>query len=283
MSMILGTLLRATRQRIWKLASIQPTRKMHVTYLPMRWGYGDNYCYILTDDTTNKSWIIDPAFPKDIENYLLNDNKSEITSIVNTHHHNDHSGGNKHLSATLFKNLPVIAGKDSPCVSYTPSDGEVIQLGNDVEITAIHTPCHTQDSICYYAVDKKTKQKCVFTGDTLFISGCGRFFEGDGKQMKSSLEKLMNLPDETVVYPGHEYTAGNVNFSLSVLGSKNEALNELQNFCSKNEYTIGKSTIGDEKAFNPFMRLDDPEVEKSTGLSDPIKIMDKLRVMKNSF
>lgn len=249
----------------------------------MRWGCGDNYCYILTDDATNKSWIIDPAFPKDIEDYLLNENKSDIISIVNTHHHNDHSGGNKYFNSTLFKNLPVIAGRDSPLVSYTPSDGEVIQLGQDIDITAIHTPCHTQDSICYYAVDKKTKQKCVFTGDTLFISGCGRFFEGDAEQMKSSLGKLMDLPDDTVVYPGHEYTADNVKFSLSVLGNGNKALNKLKDFCAANEYTIGKSTIGDEKSFNPFMRLDDPEVIKNTGLTDPVEIMDKLRTMKNNF
>ncbi|KAG0673633.1 Cytoplasmic glyoxalase II [Pichia californica] len=256
---------------------------MHVTSLPMRWKSGDNYCYILTDESSNKSWIIDPAFPNDIEEYLLKKNKSDIVSIVNTHHHNDHSGGNKYLSTTIFKNIPIIAGHDSPGVSYTPSDNEIIQLGDNIEVTAIHTPCHTQDSICYYAVDKKTKQKCVFTGDTLFISGCGRFFEGNGEQMDKSLGKLMSLPSNTIVYPGHEYTESNVKFSLSVLGQKNEALNNLKNFCIKNEITTGKFTIGDEKLFNPFVRLDDPEVLKATGLTDPIEIMDKLRIMKNNF
>lgn len=258
-------------------------RNMHVKYLPMRWKCGDNYCYILTDESSNKSWIIDPAFPKDIEDYLINENKSDIIAIVNTHHHNDHSGGNKYLLSKLFKNVPIIAGRDSPNVSYTPSDEEIIQLGNDIEITAIHTPCHTQDSICYYAVDKKTNQKCVFTGDTLFTSGCGRFFEGDGEQMKNSLGKLMSLPNETVVYPGHEYTAGNVKFSKSVLGSHNSFLNNLDKFCQKNEFTTGRFTIGDEKEFNPFFRLTDPEIIKSTGLTDKTEIMDKLRIMKNNF
>lgn len=256
---------------------------MHVKYLPMRWKCGDNYCYILSDEGSNKSWIIDPAFPNDIQNYLEKENKTEVMSIVNTHHHNDHSGGNRFLLTHLYKNLPVIAGKDSPNVSYTPSDGEVIQLGNSVEITAIHTPCHTQDSICYFAEDKETGQKCVFTGDTLFTSGCGRFFEGDGRQMKHSLGKLMVLPDDTVVYPGHEYTAGNVAFSKSVLGPANRALKELEKFCEENEVTTGQFTIGDEKAFNPFMRLDDPNITKATGLTDSIEIMDKLRIMKNNF
>jgi hydroxyacylglutathione hydrolase len=281
-------MLKAFETRLAKLGKGQKKqflhkRNMHVKYLPMRWKCGDNYCYILTDETSNKSWIIDPAFPNDIKDYLVTENKTDVIAIVNTHHHNDHSGGNKYLLSNLYKNIPIIAGKDSPNVSYTPSDEEIIQLGSNIEITAIHTPCHTQDSICYYAVDKKTNQKCVFTGDTLFTSGCGRFFEGDGQQMRNSLSKLMALPDETIVYPGHEYTASNVKFSKYVLGSNNKALNALDNFCQHNEVTTGHFTIGDEKAFNPFIRLDDSEVIKSTGLTDPTDIIDKLRIMKNNF
>ena len=101
--------------------------------------------------------------------------------------------------------------------------------------------------------------------------------------MNHSLQKLMALPDDTVVYPGHEYTASNVRFSKSVFGANNEALNKLEEFASKHEFTTGKFTIGDEKKFNPFVRLDDPEVIRSTGLKDPTDIMDRLRAMKNNF
>lgn len=256
---------------------------MHVTYLPMSWKSGDNYCYLLTDTSSNQSWLIDPAYPADITEYLTKKNKSDVTSIVNTHHHYDHAGGNGQLLSSIYKNIPVIAGKDCPYVSYTPSDEEVIQLGKNIEITALHTPCHTQDSICYYACDKKTGEKCVFTGDTLFTAGCGRFFEGTAIQMQKSLAKLMALPPDTITYPGHEYTASDAKFAKTVFGNNNIALNHLQKFADEHEFTTGCFTIGDELAFNPFVRLEDPYVQRSTGETDPIKVMAKLRAMKDRF
>ncbi|GME76626.1 unnamed protein product [Ambrosiozyma monospora] len=168
-------------------------------------------------------------------------------------------------------------------MSYTPSHQEVIQLGANVEITALHTPCHTQDSICYFAKDKKTGQMGVFTGDTLFISGCGRFFEGTAPEMIKALGTLMKLPDKTVVYDGHEYTKSNVRFSKSVLGTQNQALNKLEEYCKTHEVTTGVFTIGDEKKFNPFVRLTDPNVKLATGVSEPTEVMAKLRSMKNNF
>ena len=143
-----------------------------------------------------------------------------------------------------YPDLPIIAGKDSPLVTYTPSDKETLELGEDLTITALHTPCHTQDSICYFVQDKKTNEKAVFTGDTLFISGCGRFFEGTGKEMNYSLNQVLaKLPKETKVYPGHEYTKSNVKFSQTVLS--NEAIKELAEYCKSHEHTTGKFTIGD--------------------------------------
>lgn len=95
----------------------------------------------------------------------------------------------------------------------------------------------------------------------MFISGCGRFFEGTGAEMNVALNKILaKLPKDTKVYPGHEYTKSNVKFSSKIL--QNDAIVKLKLFCEKNEYTTGKSTIGDELQYNPFMRLTDPQVQE---------------------
>lgn len=247
----------------------------------MRWGSGNNYAYLLVDQPSKNAWLIDPAEPDEVQQYLKESNINyELKAIVNTHHHYDHAGGNE-VFHKLYPDLPIIAGKDSPLVTYTPSHEEIIDLGDDLTITALHTPCHTQDSVCYYVVDGKSNERAIFTGDTLFISGCGRFFEGDGQQMDVALNKILGkLPKDTHVYPGHEYTKGNLKFSQSVLS--NEAIKKLANFTSEHEQTTGKFTIGDELEFNPFMRLNDPTVQRATGASNPVEVMTKLREMKNN-
>lgn len=245
----------------------------------MGWGSSDNYSYLLTDEKTTDSWLFDPSIPKDVDPVLPKD--VNIKAIVNTHHHYDHSGGNDHY-LKKFPSAQVIAGRDSPLVSYTPKDNESLTLGANIEIRAIHTPCHTQDSICYYVKDRTTNEEAVFTGDTLFNAGCGRFFEGDAQQMDVALnEKLASLPASTKVFPGHEYTASNVKFAKSVF--HNEALSKLDAFTTSNETTTGEFTIGDELKHNPFMRLTDPEIQQSTGFKDRLEVLQKLRDMKNSF
>ncbi|OBA19272.1 Metallo-hydrolase/oxidoreductase [Metschnikowia bicuspidata var. bicuspidata NRRL YB-4993] len=258
----------------------QIIRKMHITPIPSSWGESNNYAYLIVDDSTRHGWLIDAAFPTDVLSYLAEKKPNvELKAIVNTHHHWDHAGGNRTFHKK-YPDLPIIGGKDSELVTYTPSHQEVIDLGDNISITALHTPCHTQDSICYYAKDSKTGEKAVFTGDTLFISGCGRFFEGNAAEMNKALnEVLAKLPSETVVYSGHEYTKSNVRFSEKVM--QNKALSELKALAESTEFTAGKSTIGDELKFNPFMRLSDPQVQKATAETDPVQVMAKLREMKN--
>ncbi|CAN6641306.1 hydroxyacylglutathione hydrolase, cytoplasmic isozyme [Trichomonascus vanleenenianus] len=254
---------------------------MHIQALPMRWGRGDNYAYLIRDDVTKEATIIDPAEVKDILSAVQKQQKSgkiNLASIINTHHHYDHAGGNAEM-LTHF-DVPVIAGKDSEKVTRVPGDKSVFTIGENIEVTAIHTPCHTQDSICYYFVDKKTGERAVFTGDTLFTAGCGRFFEGSAQEMLSSLNKLGELPADTKVYPGHEYTAGNVKFAKTVLD--NDALAKLDKYTRENKHTTGVFTIGDEKTFNPFMMTSNASIQKRVGERDAVAVMARLREMKNA-
>ncbi|CAG8957062.1 hypothetical protein HYFRA_00009263 [Hymenoscyphus fraxineus] len=265
-------------------ASRTLTRAMHIQSIPMWTGSSDNYAYLVVDDKSKDAVIIDPANPDEVAPVLkeqIKDGKINLTAIVNTHHHWDHSGGNKKLLgfSSEFGGKPIIGGKDCEGVTQTPKNGEGFKIG-DISVKALYTPCHTQDSICWLMED--STGRAIFTGDTLFHGGCGRFFEGTAEEMHTALNKtLAAVPDDTKVYPGHEYTKANVKFGISVLQS--EAVKNLQAFAEKNKETQGKFTIADEKKHNVFMRVDDPEIQKATGETDPVAVMAKLREMKNNF
>ncbi|KAI1763034.1 hydroxyacylglutathione hydrolase [Hypoxylon sp. FL1150] len=264
-------------------AALAFTRAMHIQSIPMWTGSHDNYAYLVVDDKSKDAFIVDPANPDEVTPVLkqaIQDGKINLTAIVNTHHHWDHAGGNDKLRSELgTRKLPIIGGKNCQSVTKTPADGEVWKLGN-ITVKGLYTPCHTQDSICWFLQDGD--DKAVFTGDTLFHGGCGRFFEGSAEEMHTALnETLASLPDDTKVYPGHEYTKSNAKFGVSVL--PNEAIKKLESFAENNKETQGKFTIGDEKLHNVFMRVEDPEIQKATGKTNPIEVMAQLRTMKNNF
>ncbi|KAJ5653916.1 NAD+ kinase [Penicillium lividum] len=255
--------------RLFRPRSFIPqARAMHIQSIPMWTGKGNNYAYLVTDEPTKQSVIIDPANPPEVAPELksqISAGKIDLTAIVNTHQE--------------FGKLPVIGGSNCQSVTRTPADGETFKIGERISVKALYTPCHTQDSICYYMQDGD--QRVVFTGDTLFIGGCGRFFEGNAAEMHKALnETLAALPDDTKVYPGHEYTKANVKFCIAV--SQSEPIKKLQAFAEANEQTQGKFTIGDEKLHNVFMRVNDPEIQKATSKTDPVDVMAALREMKNA-
>ncbi|KAJ9604298.1 hypothetical protein H2200_011132 [Cladophialophora chaetospira] len=246
-------------------------------------GSSNNYAYLVSDDETKDAVIIDPANPPEVLPVLEEKSKSlKLTAIMNTHHHWDHAGGNKKILEALPSKLPIIAGKDSDGVTKTPSHGSTFSIGKNIQVTALHTPCHTQDSICWFMEDKSTDERVVFTGDTLFIGGCGKFFEGNGTEMNKALNEILaSLPDDTKVYPGHEYTKSNVKFLKQVDGG-NDAVKQLAKFADENKETQGKFTIGQEKQHNVFMRTGSEEMRKVTGKSEASEVMAALREMKNA-
>ncbi|RMD41955.1 hypothetical protein DV735_g3182, partial [Chaetothyriales sp. CBS 134920] len=268
-----------------------PQRTMHIQSIPMWVGSSNNYAYLVSDDATHDAVIIDPANPPEVTPVLekaVEDSAVNLTAIVNTHHHWDHAGGNQKLLDSfsfLFRRrgpVPVIGGKDCEAVTRTPAHGEKWTLGQNIEVTALHTPCHTQDSICWFMHDRSTDERVVFTGDTLFIGGCGKFFEGTAAQMQTALNSVLaSLPDDTKVFPGHEYTKSNVKFLERVDGG-NPRVQALKRFADENRQTQGRFTIADEKAHNVFMRTATDEMKKATGESDPAAVMGKLREMKNN-
>ncbi|KAF3185623.1 Cytoplasmic glyoxalase II, variant 2 [Orbilia oligospora] len=257
-------------------------RTMQIRSIPMWTGSHDNYAYVVIDDKTKDAMVVDPANPPEVLpvlKELIDSGKINFKGIINTHHHRDHAGGNAE-TLKQYPHTPVIGGKDCDQVTTTPKHNETFKIGEGINVRAIHTPCHTQDSICYFLEDGE--EKVVFTGDTLFIAGCGRFFEGTAEEMHEALNnRLGKLPEDTRVYPGHEYTKSNIKFGKSVLDTP--AVRDLVQFCEENEETQGKFTIGDELKHNVFMRVEDPEIQKATGQTDPLEVMQKLRDMKNNF
>ncbi|KAK3299288.1 Las1-like-domain-containing protein [Chaetomium fimeti] len=231
--------------------------QIQILFINCQWaGKSDNYAYLVVDDKSKEAVIIDPAHPAD---------------------HWDHAGGNEELLSELGQPLEIIGGKDCKKVTKTPAHGTTFNIG-DIAVKALHTPCHTQDSICFFMQDGE--DKVVFTGDTLFHGG-ELFFEGNGEEMHKALNvTLGSLPDDTRVF----YTGANAKFGVSVLPS--EPVKALESFAKDNRETQGKFTIGDEKKHNWLWQLtreQDPAIQKATGETDPIAIMTKLREMKNNF
>ncbi|CAG8662310.1 7863_t:CDS:2 [Funneliformis caledonium] len=238
----------------------------------------DNYSYLIIDEKTNEAAVVDPVEPKKVL-AVVQEQSANLKHLITTHHHADHSGGNDELFSER-KDLIVYGGDNRiPAVTKIVKDNEEFKIGQ-INVKALFTICHTSASVSFYLQDEK--DKAVFTGDTLFIGGCGRFFEGTAEQMHNSLNNILaKLPENTKVYCGHEYTSSNLRFADSV-EPDNDFLQQKIQWVKDHKQTV-PSTIGDELKFNPFMRVDKDSIRKATGKQDPIQVMAKLREMKNNF
>ena len=211
----------------------------------------DNFSYILIDQNKN-ACVIDPSEPVPIINFVEKNN-IKIKYILNTHHHFDHIGGNKEIKKKY--NAKIVAYKNDlhriPDVDISLKNNQIWTAEN-FKSKIIHIPGHTNGHICFFFEN----EKIAFTGDTLFSLGCGRIFEGTYEEMFSSLKKLKELPKETKIYCGHEYTLKNSEFCLKY--DKNnkrlqKKINEIKNKVNNNIPTV-PSTIDDEIACNIFLR-----------------------------
>ncbi|XP_014224099.1 hydroxyacylglutathione hydrolase, mitochondrial isoform X1 [Trichogramma pretiosum] len=255
-------------------------QKMEVQIIP---ALEDNYMYLIIDGESREAAIVDPVSPDQVI-CAVKDNACKLTKVLTTHHHWDHAGGNECLASSIT-NLTVYGGDSRiGALNCKVEHGSIINVGN-LKIECLSTPCHTKGHICYY-VTRNNSEPAVFTGDTLFVGGCGRFFEGTPAQMNCALNEILaKLPDETKVYCGHEYTVQNLKFGLHV-DPTNQAMKEkLEWACSRRKSNLPTipSTIGEEKLINPFLRVCDAKVKLFTKKEDPIEVMGALRQAKDCF
>ncbi|KAJ2162959.1 Cytoplasmic glyoxalase II [Coemansia sp. RSA 552] len=240
----------------------------------------DNYAYVLVDEHTQQAAVVDPVEPQNVFQ-ALEATGLPLAAILTTHHHNDHAGGNSRVSAE-HPGVPVYGGDGRiPAMTKQLKDGDEFCIGS-LKVRAIQTLGHTTSSISYYVQDTDKDQRAVFSGDTLFVGGCGRLFEGSPGDMYQSLNvKLAALPRDTRVYAGHEYTRANLRFALTVDGDNAELKNKAER-CAAMKCTM-PSTIGEELDTNPFMRVRQPALQQATGETDPVKVLAAVRRMKDNF
>lgn len=241
----------------------------------------DNYAYLVHAPGSTVCLVIDPSEAGPVEAALAREGL-ELAAILATHHHHDHVGGNEDL-ARARPGLTVIASeydKDRvPAITRAVKDGEAFEAAG-LPVRTLAVPGHTLGAVAYVVGD------AVFTGDTLFVAGCGRLFEGTPAQMYTSLcEVLAGLPPATRVYCGHEYTAANARFAASV-EPDNQDVQELlarATAAAADKQPTVPSTIAAELRTNPFMRVRDKALRARYGSDDPVTVLAKARKDKDDF
>jgi hydroxyacylglutathione hydrolase len=243
----------------------------------------DNYGVLIRDSETGATAAIDAPEAAPVE-AALKETGWKLTDILVTHHHHDHVGGIEALKSKYKCRVVAPAGEAAkiPAVDETVREGDTVAVGK-LAANVIETPGHTLGHIAYWFHGARV----AFVGDTLFSIGCGRVIEGTMAQMWQSLKKLRDLPDETAIYCGHEYTLANIKFALSIEGG-NAAL-RAREAQAKQQIDAGKFTIpvtiGEEKKANTFLRADLPEVAAAVGLAGAPadKVFAEVRERKNKF
>jgi len=243
----------------------------------------DNFVWLLRETDSGAVACVDPSEAAPVK-AKLDQLGWKLTHILNTHHHNDHTGGNREIKeATGCIIVGPRADRDRiPGIDVQVGDGDIYEFGAE-KARVFDVPGHTRGHIAYHFANSHA----LFCGDTLFIMGCGRVFEGTHAQMWNSLSKLKALPPETRVYCAHEYTQANARFALTV-EPENDALRaraaEAAALAEENEPAL-PTTIAQELATNPFLRPTSPEIQQRLGMEGrPLhEIFGEIRRRKDRF
>lgn len=268
----------------------------------------DNYAYWVHKIGGSIAVLIDAGSAPELQAFFKENGIPGPMHIFTTHKHFDHCGANDQVKNPETK---IYAG-DIEAV-YVPGCKEHMKDGDSIvidgmTITAIHAPCHTKGHMLYlFKVNDSANEgigtvneyknsyghwieysnginRALFTGDTVFVGGCGKFFEGNGADMLKAMDKLEAFPDDLYIFPGHEYSFDNATFGLMV-EPENVAM---QGFMEKAKAAKEKdtflipSTLKEERTYNVFMRCRTKEIQEKVKSADPIECMNKLREAKNN-
>ena len=243
----------------------------------------DNYVYLAHCPDSGATAVVDPA----VAGPVLDAAKRlgwRIGHILNTHHHDDHTGGNLEIKAATGCTIvgPAADRDRIPGIDVALDEGESYRLGRQTA-RVFFVPGHTRGHIAYWFA----ASQALFCGDTLFAMGCGRLFEGSPAQMWDSLSKFKALPGETRIYCAHEYTQANGRFALSVepgnaaLARRMAAVDEAR----RQGLPTVPSTLAEERATNPFLRPHSAELQQTLGLAGapPVAVFTETRARKDAF
>lgn len=239
----------------------------------------DNYAYLVVDEDAKEAAVVDPSEDAPVRR-ALEERGLSLAEVWLTHHHWDHVGGVEALSEAFSPREVIGSAYDLehgriPRQTRGVREGDAMTFAGH-EVTLLEIPGHTLGAIAYL-IDGD-----LFSGDTLFVAGCGRVFEGTMPMMKDSLAKLRDLPGDTRVWCGHEYTVKNLRYAQTVEPESDavaDALREAERTRAEGRPTVPGS-IARERAINPFFRFDVPEVARGR---DPVETFGALREGKDRF
>lgn len=246
---------------------------------------GDNFIF-LCEYEKDKVFVVDPGSSAPVLD-VIQKRRLKLTEILLTHHHWDHTGG---VAELKHKTDCQVIGSDRqriPAIDFIVNDGEVLTIGN-TDVQVIATPGHTRTSVCYYAQPSNNNESGIlWTGDTLFTGGCGRILECDANAMWQSLQKLASLPDNTLVYCGHDYALENYEFALGIEPDNQAVMQrprELRGVRSQGKQTV-PSTMLQERTTNPFLRADTAGLRSALGMAGApaVDVFAELRRRKDFF
>ncbi|HWP18730.1 MAG TPA: hydroxyacylglutathione hydrolase [Burkholderiaceae bacterium] len=253
---------------------------MELVALP---AFADNYIWMLHDG--RQALVVDPGDAAPVQD-ALRSRGLELTGILVTHHHGDHTGGLEALRPLLNGTVWAPAREAIPGACVKVREGDAVRW-QGLTFDVFDVPGHTAGHVAYFARGPQPAP-LLFCGDTLFSAGCGRLFEGTAEQMHASLSKLAALPGDTRVCCAHEYTLSNLRFAQAVEPGNADVqahLRHCQSLRERGEPTL-PSTIALERRINPFLRCDLPAVAQAvpgTSQADAVRVFAALRQWKNEF